>query len=62
MPRFDFKCPQCGEEEHDVWVSFADPQPVLCLNCEHKMRKLPAAPNFTVKGYNASNGYTKKDG
>jgi hypothetical protein len=73
MPRFDFKCPLCGNVRHDVWVSLLnlerkdfgkDISPCLRmigdgLVCGGILEKQPCAPNFSVKGFNAKNGYSK---
>lgn len=64
MPKYDYRCPSCGATRIDVWVSnYRDAtnsrEPVIC-ECGHVgMEKLPCAPNFQVKGYNAGNGYSK---
>lgn len=67
MPRFDYQCPKCGnivEMSAPHWAG------VECLPCcmmpgcfvekaPTTMEKLPAAPNFTIKGFNAGNRYSK---
>ncbi len=63
MPRHDYRCTVCGVTRTDVWTSnFRDASntrpPVIC-DCGREMVKLPAAPAFTVTGYNAKNGYSK---
>ena len=65
MPRYDFKCPNCGTIRADVTVSnwrsaTGDEMPYDCLDCGTRMVKLPSAPNFSVKGYNAKNHYGVK--
>ena len=64
MPRFDFKCPACSALRKDVWLStyragqdHVDISP--CDQCGTPLEKVPAAPSFTVKGFNAKNGYSK---
>lgn len=63
MPRFDYKCenPDCGRLEQNVHIPTSN---VLhtrsCAACGFDMEKLPSAPNFAVKGYNAANGYSAK--
>jgi putative FmdB family regulatory protein len=60
MPRFDFKCPACGTLMSNVYRGTSDTQrPQVCINCDALMEKLPSAPNFTVTGFNAKNGYSK---
>ena len=61
MPRFDFYCHRCSRKWTDTWVSsYRDAQdaPRPCPDCGTHMEKLPAAPNFAIKGYNAANGYS----
>lgn len=62
MPRYDFKCPNCGTIRADVTVSNwrdAGGHVELC-DCGYEMAKVPSAPNFTVKGFNAKNHYGAK--
>ena len=65
MPRYDFKCLSCGNVREDVWVSnFRDASgtfnATLLAPCEcgvSQWERLPSAPNFSVGGFNAKNGY-----
>lgn len=66
MPRFDFKCPDCGLVRYDVWISgYRDSQGLRtadiapCEFCGGILEKQPAAPNFSVSGFNAKNGYSR---
>ena len=68
MPRYDYACKN-GHVRKDVWVSIANTHLAAfgkivditpCLECGEPLEKLPCAPNFTVKGFNAKNGYTKE--
>lgn len=64
MPRFDFTC-ECGGVRKDVvvsnWTSATGRQmPIHCPDCQKEMTKQPAAPNFSVKGFNAKNHYGAK--
>lgn len=56
MPRHDYKCPNCG-----LTVEFNLPLGVTltadCPTCKVEMVKQWAAPSFTIKGFNAKNGY-----
>lgn len=64
MPRFDYQCenPDCQRTEQNVHVSTSDVAVERqCLVCLYPMVKLPSAPNFAVKGYNARSGYSRKD-
>lgn len=63
MPRYDFKCAN-GHLREDVWVSMsrAAQKPAYILECDicgQPMDKQPCAPNFSVSGFNAKNGYSK---
>lgn len=63
MPRFDYRCenPDCQRLEPNVHVATSDVALLRsCMACGFDMEKLPSAPNFSVKGYNAANGYTHK--
>lgn len=62
MPRFDFKCQRCDRIDEDVWVSVSPHAPNhhrKCPMCGDDMERLPAAPAFVVRGFNAANGYTR---
>ncbi len=55
MPRYDFKCNECGKVvEMTVPLGW---ETVRCL-CGGVLHKQPAAPNFTITGYSAKNGYS----
>lgn len=68
-PRFDFRCTKCASLREDVWVSnfrdatdsFAGTDIAPCVECGGTMEKMPAAPNFSVKGFNAKNHYGVKE-
>lgn len=63
MPRFDYQCesPDCAYIARNLYVPVADVDVIrACPACGFDMQKLPSAPNFSVKGYNAANGYTHK--
>ncbi len=62
MPRYDYHCSACAKTFMDVWVStFREVQDSArnCTICAQPMIKLPSAPAFAIKGYNAKNGYSK---
>jgi len=68
MPRYDMQCDACGRVRTDVWVSnwrdangVIDIAPCECGFATMRWNKLPSAPNFSVKGYNAANGYGRKE-
>lgn len=66
MPLYDWKCPTCGRvfEKVVVWDYEAnhatpdDPEAVMCMICHVLCERLPAAPAFVVRGFNAKNGYS----
>jgi len=62
MPQYDYQCIVCEKKRENVMVSnYRDAQGHLELcECGGEMRKLPAAPNFQVKGFNAANHYGAK--
>lgn len=65
MPRYDFQCAN-GHVRTNVWVSsFRDAAHVAVnispCECGLPMEKQPCAPAFKVSGFNAANGYSKKD-
>lgn len=58
MPLFDYKCPRCGTaREYLEWKASAT-YTRLCPRCDAPMERQPPAPNFTVAGFNAKNGYS----
>lgn len=61
MPRWVYKCPQCGGESTQAFanVEERDKTVVLCEECDRFMVRQPAAPAFAVGGFNARNGYAK---
>ena len=65
MPRFDFYCRRCSKKWTDVWVSnYRNATHIFrpCPDCRDVMEKLPAAPNFVLKGSGFHcNDYKKSD-
>lgn len=59
MPIFVFRCPVCGLERDYLLMPGKTEEPHVCFHCAAEMEKQPTAPNFTVQGFNAKNGYTK---
>lgn len=60
MPIWDYQCPICGTIKED------QAEAPLCEHCDQEgqpvvMVKRPAAPNFTIRGYSAKSGYSRKD-
>lgn len=68
MPTYEYICPLCGRRGPRA-VSVAQRDQQLCMGvpasetylgvCRGTLERLPAAPNFTIKGFNAKNGYSK---
>lgn len=59
MPRYDFQCRVCDTIVCDVFIPLGELTFRATLHCKTQMIRLPAAPNFTIKGFNAANGYSK---
>lgn len=57
MPLFDYECPEC----HTILRDVLRPEYAKCGQCpgQPPMVKMPAAPSFTIHGFNAKNGYAK---
>ena len=63
MPTYDYYCPGCGQTlERQVDYDLRDEKTSYCSKAGETvlLKRLPAAPNFTVKGYAARNGYSTK--
>ena len=64
MPRYSYECPECGKQA-TLQVPIARRDKVACHECsvfrdeDVRMRRQPDAPNFTIKGFSAKNGYSK---
>lgn len=60
MPLYDYQCIVCGQVRKDVLVSnwHVATQRLQQCACGGEMRRLPAAPNHVVNGFNAKNGYS----
>ena len=57
MPMYDYQCP-CGHKfEENKMIDRRD-EPVICHKCGGQAYRMPAAPAFKVKGFNAENGYS----
>lgn len=65
MPTYRFWCPVCNAEREKIQPYSACPP--YCNECEDdgsqnyptRMIRIASAPAFTVKGFNAKNGYSK---
>jgi putative FmdB family regulatory protein len=63
VPRWDYACKHCGYVDTNVTLSNwreATNHVIICPRCGDRMERVPCAPNFTVKGYNAHNSYGVK--
>ena len=61
MPRFDFRCRQCGKLFEVSVESHVQTYPCSCSSKGFPgiADKQVSAPAFVVKGYSAANGYSK---
>ena len=60
MPTYEFLCAKCGDRKFtQLPIEKRDTMKVLCVSCYRPMDRQPTAGNFTVKGFNATNGYSK---
>jgi putative FmdB family regulatory protein len=60
MPIWKFICQDCHATSDLMFTSLDATKTATCPECgSTKVERQPAAPNFTVKGYNAANGYAK---
>ena len=76
MPMFEYKCDTCGRSEDRFFATLAErdafDNEVLVgrsckpgaspknRKCTGRMRRQLSAPNFSVQGFNAKNGYANK--
>lgn len=61
MPRYDYKCPRCGDMTEVARPIERRDDPVYCPKCDFQSemyRKVPVRVGFKVTGYNAKNGYS----
>ncbi len=60
MPIFDYRCRDCQHVTTTWFASHKDVLPTIeCAWCKGTMDKQIAAPNFSIQGFNAANGYSK---
>lgn len=76
MPIYDYKCDTCKRTEERFFGSQAEAQKYeaggirpckpnpgtggVGRKCAGRMLKLPSAPNFSIGGFSAKNGYSGK--
>lgn len=63
MPAFDYLC-ECGERLTKVFLNWKErdaAEPIYCPDCQDRvMVRQPTSANFTIGGFSARNGYSKK--
>lgn len=60
MPSYTFACPECPyTTTRFKGMTQRDDDPPVCVAHKIKVRmiRVPDAPNFSVKGFSAKNGY-----
>lgn len=64
MPQYVFKCPVCGAERVVQLAIDERDSPVWCMEGEppRRMERQLTAPNFTITGFAAKNGYSGTKG
>jgi len=62
MPLYEFECANCSKQ-CELFVPLREKnERQRCPFCGKKMLvKKPSVVNFKIKGYNSSNGYSKKE-
>lgn len=62
MPRFDFYCEDCDIVEEYTFKEPTVPNKISCAYCGGDMfKRPPRIAGFSVRGFNAVNGYSKGD-
>ncbi len=59
MPTYDFRCRDCRQVFEEKVSVETDLLPCPRQECQGVADRLPSAPGFSVKGFNAKNGYAK---
>jgi putative FmdB family regulatory protein len=60
VPIYTFYCKKCNKE-YDRYFYKPDISQIKCHVCNSKVKKMMTSPGaFKIKGFNASNGYSKK--
>ncbi len=66
MPIYDYECPTCGRHTTAFTRIEHRDFPTLCgqvtngVMCWTELRRVPSAPSFSIKGFNAANGYARR--
>ena len=63
MPLYEYACPDCGIEVERLTTTppkTGEDAP-RCDRCAAEMSRQPSAPSFVLRGFKASNGYSRKD-
>ncbi len=63
MPTWDFICPCCQQTTQYWYVNAKarDIDPPRCRRDNSMMSPIVSAPAFKIEGYNAANGYSKRE-
>jgi putative FmdB family regulatory protein len=61
MPLYEFKCKNCGKIITKLMSVNEDSSNLLCDQCGGNVKKIISVSNFEIRGFNYSNGYSKKD-
>lgn len=60
MPTYTYECFTCKHRFEEQRNIVKRDEPGQCSRCgSHHTRLVPSVSQFTVKGYNAKNGYSK---
>lgn len=60
MPRWDFYCEKCHATIELAFKSVEDASDARCAECSSKLTRQAASGSFTIRGYSAQNGYTRR--
>lgn len=67
MPVYSYRCPTCERVNTTPRPIDRRDEPMTCPYCLYVMgqetpcERITDSPNFAVRGYNAKNGYYRKD-
>ena len=60
MPIYEYQCTECKHEFEIVWAKMGQEEKIRvgCPKCNETSKRVPSGFSFTVRGFNASNGYS----
>lgn len=61
MPIFEFECKKCKKTVEKLLFGKEVDEEQLCSKCRKPMRRILSTYSFDIHGYNAKNGYAKKE-